>query len=161
GHCLPIDSVYVAWQARKQLGRPFKIAELAADINESRPTYVVNRAVSLLGDRGIAANGASVLVMGLAYKPEVGDLRESPAVTIVDGLVDRGVAVTVVDPLVEGWTQTPTLNIEDLPGAARTFDLVIVATNHAIFDYEKIAAESQQVLDCRNSMRPSEVVVAL
>ena len=110
---------------------------------------------------GIADHGSSVLVMGLAYKPEVGDLRESPALAVVDGLTERGVAVTVLDPLVEGWTRTPTLNIEDMPSAVRDFDLVVVATDHAIFDYDKIATEAQQVLDCRNSMQPAENVVAL
>ena len=69
--------------------------------------------------------------------------------------------MTVCDPLVEDWIQTPTLNIEDLPAAVRDFDLVIVVTNHSVFDYAKIAAEAQQVLDCRNSMRPSSTVHAL
>lgn len=161
GHCLPIDSLYVAWQAREELGRPFKIAELAAEINEGRPGYVVQRAISMLHDRDIVVPGASVLVVGLAYKPEVGDLRESPAIDVVHGLVNAGIRVTVLDPLVHDWTETPTLNIEDLPSAVRDFDLVVVTTHHSIFDYSKIATEAQQVLDCRNSMRSAENVVAL
>ena len=82
GHCLPIDSVYVAWQAREQLDRPFKMAELAAEINESRPTtwWTGRCRCWRPGHRG---ERASVLVMGVAYKPEVGDLRESPAMPIV------------------------------------------------------------------------------
>jgi UDP-N-acetyl-D-glucosamine dehydrogenase len=161
GHCLPIDSVYVAWQAREQLDRPFKIAELAAQINEGRPAYVVERAVEMLDEREIAARDAKVLIMGVAYKPGVGDLRESPALPIVADLLNRGAAVTVVDPLVENWKLTPTLQIEELPDLLRQFDLVVVVTNHALFDYDKIAREAQQVLDTRNSMVPSATVVAL
>jgi UDP-N-acetyl-D-glucosamine dehydrogenase len=161
GHCLPIDSVYVAWQAREQLGRPFKMAELAAEINTGRPRTVVERSVGMLTDQGIALRDASVLVMGVAYKPGVGDLRESPALDIVADLVGRGVNVTVVDPLVEGWTMTPVLQIEELPATMKDFDLVIVVTNHPLFDYDKLAGEARMVLDTRNAVPVAETVVAL
>jgi UDP-N-acetyl-D-glucosamine dehydrogenase len=161
GHCLPIDSVYVAWQAREQLNRPFKMAELAAQVNEGRPHYVVDRAVGLLLDRGIAAHDAEVLVLGVSYKPSVGDLRESPAIPIVSQLTQRGVKVTVVDPLVETWTLTPRLTIEELTDTVGFFDLVVVVTDHPEFDFDKIAHEAQQVLDTRNSMTPSATVIAL
>jgi UDP-N-acetyl-D-glucosamine dehydrogenase len=161
GHCLPIDSVYVAWQAREQLGRPFKMAELAVEINEGRPRYVVDRAAGLLLDRGVAIHDATVLVMGVAYKPSVGDLRESPAIPIVADLVGRGARVTVVDPLVENWTMTPVLPIEELTGSIGGYDLVVVVTDHHEFDFDKVARSAQQVLDTRNSMRPSATVVPL
>jgi nucleotide sugar dehydrogenase len=161
GHCLPVDSVYVAWQAREQLNRPFKMAELAAEINEGRPYYVVDRAVGMLADRGIEVHSAKVLVLGVAYKPSVGDLRESPAIPVVADFVGRGAQVTIVDPLVENWTLTPVLPIEELTGTLRDYDLVVVVTDHAEFDMDKIARGAQQVLDTRNSMRPSDTVVAL
>ncbi len=161
GHCLPVDSVYVAWQAREHLGRPFKMAELAAEINEGRPRYVVRRAEELLDKTFGAVRDAKVLVMGVAYKPSVGDLRESPAIPIVADLVGRGARVTVVDPLVENWTMTPVLPIEELPAALRDYDLVVVVTDHAEFDFDKVAREARLVLDTRNTMRPSETVNAL
>jgi len=161
GHCLPVDSVYVAWQAREQLHRPFLMAEMAARINENRPHYVVDRAAGLLLDRGVALHDAHVLIVGVAYKPGVGDLRESPAIPIVTDLTERGAKVTIVDPLVETWTLTPRLTIEELTDTVQSFDLVVVVTNHDEFDYDKLAHEAQQVLDTRNAMRPSTTVVAL
>lgn len=161
GHCLPIDSLYLTWQAREQLGHPARLIEMAAQINESRPGYVVDRAASMLTERDIAIRDARVLVMGLAYKPDVADLRESPALSIVQGLVGRGMQVTVTDPLVEGWTMTPVLGIEELAGALPDFDLVVIATDHNVFDFEKVASLARQVLDTRNVLRRSETVVAL
>jgi UDP-N-acetyl-D-glucosamine dehydrogenase len=160
GHCLPIDSVYIAWQAR-EAGRPFKMAELADEINQGRPGYVVDRAVELLDERAIRVRDAKVLILGVAYKPSVGDLRESPALDVVADLCGRGAAVTIVDPLVENWTLTPVLPIEELTAALPSFDLVIVVTDHALFDFDKIAREAQQVLDTRNAVRPADTVVAL
>ena len=160
GHCLPIDSIYIAWQAR-EAGRPFRMAELADEINTGRPGYVVDRAIELLTEREIRVREAQVLILGVAYKPSVGDLRESPALDVVADLVGRGVAVTVVDPLVENWTMTPVLAIEELTEALPRFDLVIVITDHALFDFDKVAREAQQVLDTRNAVHPAETVVAL
>jgi UDP-N-acetyl-D-glucosamine dehydrogenase len=161
GHCLPIDGQYVAWLTREELNYPFRFAELAAEVNNGRPRYVVDRACELLAERDILPRQANVLIMGLAYKPSVGDLRESPALPIVDDLIGRGVTVTVIDPLVDTWTKTPRLYIEELPGALKNYDLVINVTNHDVFDYDKVAREAQQVLDCRNSMRASDTVVPL
>jgi UDP-N-acetyl-D-glucosamine dehydrogenase len=161
GHCLPIDSLYIAWQARQQLGRPFKMAELAAEINGRRPHYVVDRAVSMLTERGIATRDACVLVLGVAYKPGVGDLRESPALDIVADLTGRGAQVVVCDPLVENWTMTPVLPVEELTGAIQDFDLAIVVTDHPSFDFDKLGHEARLVLDTRNAVRPMETVVPL
>ncbi|MBD8606387.1 nucleotide sugar dehydrogenase [Aeromicrobium fastidiosum] len=161
GHCLPIDPMYLAWQTRTALGRRFRFAELADDINTSRPDYVVRRASQVLRDRPGGLRGASVLVLGLAYKPGVGDLRESPAVDVVEALLRERAAVTTCDPHVQGWTRTSALELEELPGAVESFDLVVIATHHAEFDYEKIALKARLVLDCRHAMEPSPHVVAL
>lgn len=161
GHCLPIDPMYLAWQTRTHLGRRFRLAELADDINQGRPGYVVRRARALLGALGVELRGAEVLLLGLSYKPSVGDLRESPAVEVVKTLVGQGARVTVTDPLVTSWSMTPRLELEDLAGSLGRFDLVVVTTDHDEFDFEKIAAEAALVLDCRNAVRAGANVVRL
>ena len=161
GHCLPIDPMYLAWETRTRLGRPFRFAELADEINLARPQYVLERSLSLLRQRGLTPRQAQVLVVGLAYKPGVGDLRESPAVEVVKALSGSGALVTVVDPHIATWTMTPRIDLEDLPSALKRFDLVVVATDHPEFDYEKLASESRLVLDCRHAVRQSATVVPL
>lgn len=161
GHCLPIDPLYLAWLSRKELGRPFRFAELADEINHGRPQYVADRAVSLLEDQDLPVHGTEVLVLGVAYKPDVGDVRESPAVEVVDALVARGMVVTVADPHVPDWQRTAVLPLEDMGGALARFPLVIIVTDHADFDFDKIGARARMILDCRNAMRPAENVIAL
>lgn len=161
GHCLPIDPMYLAWQTRTWLGHPFRLAEVADQINQGRPEYVVRRTVELLEEHGIAVRGAEVLVLGLAYKSGVGDLRESPSVEVVKALTGCGAAVTVVDPHVASWSMTPVLGLEDLTGAIKRFAVVVITTDHPEFDYNKIAAEAQLVLDCRNAVQRSANVVPL
>jgi nucleotide sugar dehydrogenase len=161
GHCLPIDPMYLAWQTRALLGRPFRFAELADEINAGRPTRVVERAVEMLNDRGLPMRGTEILVLGVAYKPNVGDLRESPALDVVRDLLGHGAVVTVVDPHVPDWTMTPTLDLEDLAGELARFPLTIIVTDHDEFDYQKIAVEASAVLDCRHSMQPAYNVATL
>lgn len=161
GHCLPIDPMYLAWQTRTTLGRPFRFAELADEINTGRPAYVVERAISALNDRGLPLKGTEVLVVGVAYKPGVGDLRESPALEIVAALQRYGALVTVTDPHIKDWELTPKLEIEELSGEVARFPLTIVVTDHPEYDYEKIAFAAPLVLDCRNAMTPADHVVAL
>ncbi len=161
GHCLPIDPMYLAWQTRTCLGRPFRLAELAADINQSRPFYVVRRAVNLLRSHGTELRDAEVLVLGVTYKPGVADLRESPAVEVVKALTGRGARVSIADPHVPSWSMTPRIELEDMPSLLAGFDLVVVATDHEEFDFEKVAAESRLVLDCRNAVHPGGNVVPL
>lgn len=161
GHCLPIDPMYLAWQTKVCLGRPFRFAELADEVNRSRPSYVVSRAISMLRDRGVPTPGAEVLVLGVAYKPGVSDVRESPSIDIVEGLLQEGLAVTVVDPHVTSWTMTPMLGLEDLTASIRRYALVIVSTDHTEFDFEKVSSEARLVLDCRNAVPPATSVVGL
>jgi UDP-N-acetyl-D-mannosaminuronic acid dehydrogenase/UDP-N-acetyl-D-glucosamine dehydrogenase len=161
GHCLPIDPMYLAWQTREQLGRPFRFAELADEINMGRPSYVVDRVIELLNERGLPLKGTEVLVLGVAYKPNVGDLRESPSVEVVKALTRYGALVTVADPHVEDWTMTPMISVDDLFGEVGRFPVTIIATDHAEFVYPKLAVEAQTVLDCRHAMQPSENVIPL
>jgi nucleotide sugar dehydrogenase len=161
GHCLPIDPMYLAWQTTAQLGRPFKFAELADEINGGRPAYVVERAVDMLRKDDIDIRGTKVLVVGLAYKPNVGDLRESPALPVVEGLVARGADVTVVDPHVDEWSLTKRLSVRDLGAELSQFPLTIVVTHHDAIDYDKLCVEAERVLDCRNVVPARENVVRL
>lgn len=161
GHCLPIDPMYLAWQARTQLGKPFRFAELADAINGGRPEYVVERVAEMLGSRGIPLDGSKVLLLGVAYKPNVADVRESPAFPLVKALRRGGAHVTVADPHVTDWRLTEQLPLEDLAGRLGAFDLAVVVTDHDDFDYEKVAREARMVLDCRNVMAPAANVVAL
>lgn len=161
GHCLPIDPMYLAWQTRTQLGRPFRFAELANEINGGRPAQVIDRCGALLNERQMPLNGTEILVMGVAYKPNVGDTRESPALPIITGLLERGARVTVIDPFISNWTLTPGLELGELYAEIQRFPLVVVVTHHADFNYVKIAETAQQVLDCRNVVARGSNVVAL
>ncbi len=90
GHCLPIDPSYLSWQVKRNLGQPFRFVELANDVNDHMPDYVVRRAVSLLNDKKLAVNGTRILLLGLAYKKNSGDARESPALRVAELLLDMG-----------------------------------------------------------------------
>ena len=161
GHCLPIDPMYLDWLSRTSLGRPFRFAELADRVNRERPYLVAQRAAEMLGRRGIDIAGAEVLVLGVAYKPNVGDVRESPALDVVRELAKLGATVTVVDPYVPDWVETPMLPIEDLAHRIADYPLSIVITDHRDFDFQKIADLAPLVLDCRNAMPSADQVVAL
>ena len=161
GHCLPIDPMYLAWQARTTLGRTFRFAELADQVNNERPRYVAARAVQLLEERGVAVEGAEVLVLGVAYKPGVGDVRESPAVPLVAELQRRGVRVVAMDPHVRDWALTPLLPCSEQRERVQEFPLTIVVTHHPEFDFEEIASLAPAVLDCRNVVPRTSRVVAL
>jgi UDP-N-acetyl-D-glucosamine dehydrogenase len=156
GHCLPIDPMYLAWLTRTQLGKPFRFAELANEINRERPHIVAQRAGEIIDLRG-----AEVLVLGVAYKPNVSDMRESPAIDVVTALRNGGAVVTVCDPHVTNWSMTPTLSIEELAGRLSEFPLSVIVTDHSVFDYDKIVKEAPLVLDCRNVTRKAENVIAL
>jgi UDP-N-acetyl-D-glucosamine dehydrogenase len=160
GHCLPIDPMYLAWQARTQLGRRFRFAELADEINNGRPREVVELAGLLLNEDGLPFKNTDVLVLGVAYKPGVGDVRESPALPIIEGLEARGACVTVCDPYVTNWTRTPIIEIGTLYAELPRFPLVIVITHHDDVDYEKIAT-ARRVLDTRNVVPAGPSVVTL
>ena len=107
GHCLPIDPSYLSWQVKRNLGQPFRFVELANDINDHMPDYVVRRAVSLLNDKKLAVNGTRILLLGLAYKKNSSDARESPALRVAELLLDMGAEVHGVDPHIEEGGHLP------------------------------------------------------
>lgn len=163
GHCLPIDPLYLAWQARTQLHKRFRFAELANEINHRRPIYVVERARQMLNRAGLSLKDTRVLVLGAAYKPNVGDTRESPAIEVVEVLKSYEANVVVVDPHVEAWQwdHSPLLPHEELYSRLDEFSIAILVTNHDAFDCEKIASQARMLLDCRNAVAPGLNVEAL
>jgi UDP-N-acetyl-D-glucosamine dehydrogenase len=158
GHCIPIDPFYLTWKAR-EYGQNTRFIELAGEINTSMPEYVIHRVADALNDRRKAVRGSRILVLGLAYKPNVDDDRESPSYVLMDLLKNRGAEVSYYDPFVPiirptrehpHWAGTPSVSWNRDTVAA--FDLALVATNHANVNYQQLADWSPCVVDTRNAM---------
>ena len=151
GHCLPVDPSYLSWQVRKQLGKSFRFVELANDVNDHMPDYVVQRTMTMLNDRSKAIRGARISLVGLAYKPNTGDIREAPSVRIIELLTALGANLGGLDSHVEEyrWPQGVE-RLSTLPEAVDGADLVIVLTDHADVDLEPLVAEGIPVFDARN-----------
>lgn len=151
GHCLPIDPSYLSWQVRRSLGRAFRFVELANDINEHMPDYVVNRLMRLLNERGVALSRARVLVLGLAYKKNSSDPRESPATEIVEQLLQLGSAVRVADPHVVEARFIPegAVPVELTDQEVRDADVVVLVTDHDEFDYDLVLENAKAIFDTR------------
>ena len=157
GHCLPIDPSYLSWQVRRQLGHSFRFVELANDVNEHMPDYVVRRIQLALNEQGLAVKGARLLLLGIAYKKNSGDARESPAVRVGELLGELGADLRVADPLVvhdvSALGQRVELTAEELSAA----DLVVVLTDHDAFDWDLVMASSRHIFDTRNRLRGESV----
>jgi UDP-N-acetyl-D-glucosamine dehydrogenase len=150
GHCLPIDPSYLSWQVRRELGQSFRFVELANDVNASMPDYVIRRLVVALNRRSLAVNGSRVLLLGLSYKENIGDGRESPGLRVVEELLALGAEVRAADPHVEDrWIDPRVIRVESTPGELAEADAVIVLTAHDAFDYAAIREHAQYVLDVR------------
>ncbi len=155
GHCIPVDPFYLTWKA-KQFGFETKFIELAGEVNESMPAYVVQTTRRALERGGKLLKGARVLVLGVAYKRDVDDLRESPALTVMQLLLVAGAEVAYNDPYFPrvGTGRRYALQMESTPlEQIRHFDCVLILTDHSAYDFEKIVAEAQLVIDSRNATR--------
>jgi UDP-N-acetyl-D-glucosamine dehydrogenase len=157
GHCIPIDPFYLTWKAR-EVGQYTRFIELAGEINTRMPHYVVDRTVAALNDEGKAARGAKILVVGLAYKPNVDDVRETPAMEIMDLLEDIGAKVSYHDPLIPRFPhmrkyKRDLQSVPATPESLRAFDCVMIVTNHDCIDYRAIATHARLVVDTRNALR--------
>jgi len=155
GHCIPLDPHYLSWKARLSGYEPRFIA-LASEINGSMPRYVVELVTESLNDQSKAVRGSRVLLLGVAYKPNVGDFRESPALEIIEMLHERGAHVSYCDPYVPGLSigEHELRNEELTAELLRSADSVVVLTHHRDFDYDLVVRESRQVIDTRNATRP-------
>jgi UDP-N-acetyl-D-glucosamine dehydrogenase len=154
GHCLPIDPSYLSWAVEQRLGRPFRFVELANDINDHMPHYVVARLEHALGRRGVPLHRARVLVLGLAYKRNSSDARESPAIAVVEELLARGADVAVADPHVVEDVVTSMAARRVTPDAAElaAADAVVLLTDHDAFDGDLVVANARYVLDTRHRL---------
>lgn len=157
GHCIPLDPMYLAWQVRRDAGHQFRILEQAQDINAQMPGYAATRIGDVLNERGKPVNGARILVLGVAYKPEVGDVRESPALRVVSALCKRGAQVSFHDPYVDQITvEGATIPRTELTRrAVEGADCVAILTPHGVYDLDWIADHAAAVFDARNSFGPA------
>jgi UDP-N-acetyl-D-glucosamine dehydrogenase len=151
GHCLPIDPSYLSWKVRRSLGQPFRFVELANDVNEHMPDYVVRRLMLAFNRMGRSINGSRVLILGLAYKRNTGDAREAPGTVIARSLVALGADVRVADPHLDGDTLAFPLVAADAD-EVRAADAVVLVTDHDAFDYDLVEANASYVLDTRNRL---------
>jgi UDP-N-acetyl-D-glucosamine dehydrogenase len=156
GHCIPIDPLYLSWKM-KSLNYNARFIELASEINTNMPRYVVSRVMEALNERGKAMKGSKVLVLGAAYKPDIDDVRESPALDVIGLLKKKGAIVEYHDPYIphihhetDGWQMD---SVGDFMASATKADAVVVITNHKVYDYKAIVESAAFVFDSRNATR--------
>jgi UDP-N-acetyl-D-glucosamine dehydrogenase len=161
GHCLPIDPSYLSWRVQRALGQSFRFVELANDINNHMPDYVVRRLIEALNRRQRSVSGSRILLLGLAYKKNTGDARESPAVRVVQLLRQMGAEVRVADPhVVEPVHGAPELTMVSLTAEeVRSADAVVLLADHDEFDYDLISSEARYLLDTRRRLHGPTVEV--
>jgi UDP-N-acetyl-D-glucosamine dehydrogenase len=156
GHCIPIDPFYLSWRAR-QFGLSTRFIELAGEINTAMPEYVISRVSEALNESSKPIRGSQIFVLGLSYKKDVDDLRESPSIALIELLQARGANVTYNDPF---FPTVPVMrehqvDIQSQPVNPKTLqaaDLVLIATDHSAFDYEQIGSNARIIVDTRNAM---------
>jgi UDP-N-acetyl-D-glucosamine dehydrogenase len=163
GHCIPIDPFYLTWKAR-EYGKHTRFIELAGEINTAMPEYVVRRVADALNIRNKAVKGSRVLILGLAYKPNVDDERESPSYVLMDLLSERGAELEYYDPYVpvikptrehSHWAGKKSVEWDRV--TIESFDLVVIATNHSCVNYQDLADWAHCIVDTRNAMSGTHV----
>ena len=158
GHCIPVDPFYLAWKA-KEVDYPTKFIELAGEINTLMPYYVVSKTIEALNERGKSIKGARILVLGIAYKKEIDDQRESPSLKIISLLQKKGAIVSYNDPYVPqsfGHRDYPGLKLKSVrlsEKKLKEFNAVVIATDHSRYDYDWIVKNSFLVIDTRNAIK--------
>lgn len=153
GHCIPIDPLYLSWKLRT-LNYTARFIELASEINTSMPIYVVAKIQDALNEHRKPLKGSRVLVLGAAYKPDIADLRESPALDVIGLLENKGAKVSYHDPYIarlqhDDWEKT---SVPNLTETLRDVDCVVIITNHSNYDYAAILRESELIVDTRNAI---------
>jgi len=158
GHCIPIDPFYLTWKAR-EYGQHTKFIELAGEINTFMPQYVVQRTTEALNEKSRPVKGSRILLLGLAYKANVDDMRESPTFVLLTLLKNRGAEVAYCDPFVpvirptrEHGEWTGTESVEWNQETISSFDAVIISTAHQAFNFRELAEWSDCIVDTRNAM---------
>jgi UDP-N-acetyl-D-glucosamine dehydrogenase len=156
GHCIPLDPAYLAWQVRRDVGQQFRILEQAQDINAQMPGWVAARIGEALNEQAKPLKGARVLVLGVAYKPDVGDVRESPALRVMSVLERRGAKLSFHDPFVPAvQVNGRSLSRAELTTrAVAGADCVALLTPHSSYDLDWLVANARLVFDARNAIAP-------
>lgn len=161
GHCIPIDPFYLTWKA-KEYDFSTRFIELAGEINANQPYYVVEKIIRALNSQNRSIVDANILIAGVAYKPDVDDMRESPALKIIDLLMREGADVSYYDPLIPNIPMTrkyqfdmETINLEKIK--ENHYDATIIITNHKVMDYTAILKTTKLVVDTRNAMRDANI----
>jgi UDP-N-acetyl-D-glucosamine dehydrogenase len=163
GHCIPVDPFYLTWKAREH-GLHTRFIELAGEINASMPAYALEKTLRALGSRGKALNGAKILVLGIAYKRDIDDVRESPSVFVMERLRDWGADVHYSDPNVPVFPKMREHKF-DLSSVAldadsvASFDAILLLTDHSDFDYELIRNNAQILIDTRGKFRDADPAI--
>lgn len=156
GHCIPIDPFYLSWVARKH-DMPTKFIELAGEINTSMPLYVIHRLAEALNDAGKPIRGSRIGILGIAYKKDVDDPRESPSFKLMELLAERGAIISYCDPHIPTLPKMRHFDVPELttetttPEYLASLDCVLIATDHTVFDWEQIVKHSNIVIDTRNA----------
>ena len=153
GHCIPIDPLYLSWKL-KTVNYSARFIELASEINTSMPRYTVSKVQDTLNTHKKALNGSNVLVIGIAYKPNIDDLRESPALDIIHLLGQKGAQVSYHDPYIKSFNHDGVKmeSVSDLDSAVKAADCVVIVTNHSAYDYQKMLADAKLIVDTRNAL---------
>jgi UDP-N-acetyl-D-glucosamine dehydrogenase len=154
GHCIPIDPLYLSWKM-KSFNYYARFIELASEINTNMPRYTVSRVMDALNEHGLALKGSNCLVLGTAYKPNIDDIRESPALDVIGLLKNKGATVTYHDPYIPSLKTHENEKMESVPdlmAAVRAADIVIIITNHSDYDYPAILEAANLVFDSRNAL---------
>ncbi|WP_314035707.1 nucleotide sugar dehydrogenase [Dietzia sp. CH92] len=152
GHCIPIDPNYLSHNVKARLGYPFRFVELAQEVNARMPAYIVERAQEILNDRAMALRGSHILLLGVTYKPDIADQRESPAASVAEKLISNGAVVHFHDPLVEDWSRVSSAHrADDVESAAADADLTILLQNHRAYNVERLASLSRAFFDTRGA----------
>jgi nucleotide sugar dehydrogenase len=160
GHCIPVDPNYLSYEVKRRLGRPFRFIEMATDINTSMPDYVVERIQDILNDNSKALKGAKVLLLGITYKPDIADLRESPSLDVTKLLLEKNADLRFYDPFVptfkvDGEVLTGEANLD---AALAEADIVVLLQAHAAYDLADIQAKSKLIFDTRGKLTGANVV---
>jgi UDP-N-acetyl-D-glucosamine dehydrogenase len=154
GHCIPIDPLYLSWKM-KALNYNARFIELASEINTNMPRYTVSRVMDFLNEQGKTIKGSTCLVLGVAYKPDIDDIRESPALDVIGLLKNKGARVCYHDPYIPGLLTHENERLESVPdlmAAVKDVDLVVIITGHTDYDYPAILKAANLVFDSRNAL---------
>src|SRR5207248_1523941 len=153
GHCLPIDPSYLSWRVRRSLGHTFRFVELANDVNDHMPDYVVRRLIAALNRHRKAVNGSRILLLGLAYKRNTSDDRESPSHAVAQRLLALGADVRAVDPHVfEEHIDARVARVDLVPEEIQAADATVLLTDHDSFDLEAVRCHASLILDTRRRL---------